>query len=55
MGSYQRYNSRYMEPSEKVQYVKELARLKGEIKSLQADDRWDQLIRVKEENEQVNS
>ena len=55
VGSYQRYNSRYMEPSEKVQYVKELARLKGEIKSLQADDRWDQLIRVKEENEQVNS
>ena len=39
-----------MEPSEKAQYIKEIAKLKGEIKSLQSEDRWDQGIRVKEEN-----
>lgn len=49
--AYQKYSSKYVEPNEKAQYIKEIARLKGELKSLQSEDRWDQLIRVKEENE----
>jgi chromosome segregation ATPase len=44
-----------MEPTDKAHYVKEIAKLRGEIKSLQADERWDQLLRVKEENEQVTN
>lgn len=48
--AYQKYSSKYVEPSEKAQYIKEIARLKGELKSLQSEDRWDQLIRSKEEN-----
>lgn len=34
-------------------YIKEIARLKGELKSVQAEDRWDQVIRLKEENESL--
>ena len=35
---YQKYNSRFGgDPSEKIHYVREIARLKGEIKSLQSD------------------
>lgn len=49
--AYQKYSSKYVEPNEKAQYIKEIARLKGELKSLQSEDRWDQLIRVKEEND----
>ena len=44
---YQKYSSRYLDPNEKAHYVKEIAKLKGEIKSLQNDERWDQLIRIK--------
>jgi hypothetical protein len=52
---YQKYSSKYVEPSEKAQYIKEVARLKGELKSLQSEDRWDQVIRAKEENEALTS
>lgn len=53
--AYQKYSSKYVEPNEKAQYIKEIARLKGELKSLQSEDRWDQLIRVKEENDALTS
>ena len=45
--------SKYIDPGEKAQYIKEIARLKGELKSLQGEDRWDQIIRAKEENESL--
>ncbi len=50
-GQFQASSAQKLEFGEKANYLKEIARMKGEIKSLQHEDKWEQLIKVKDENE----